>query len=205
MDMAYLLPNCLILHIPKTGSDWVRKACQAAVRGRIREIGEWHCDLATAKRIFEDMGKPMPLVGTFVRHPLAWYRSAWCYWKETGRFPREDGTVKVECDDFEQFVENCMACEPRGYVSTMYERFTGPVDGEADIVGRQESLVVDLIRFLELAEEEFDEPRIRGTPRQNVRGSRTESVFPGWPAGLAARVFQHERTAIQRFGYNAIE
>lgn len=185
--MAYLLPRCLILHVPKTGSDWVRAACQAAVRGAIREVGSWHCDLETAKAIFEEAGEELPFVGTFVRHPLAWYRSAWCYWKETGRFPREDGTPRVECDDFRQFVENCMACEPRGYVSSLYERFTGPDPDDVNFVGRQESLVDDLVKLLHLAGEDFTEPALRETPPQNVRGSREDSVFPGWPDDLADR------------------
>ena len=40
--MAYLLPNSLILHIPKIGTDWIRAACSSAVQGQIRELGDWH-------------------------------------------------------------------------------------------------------------------------------------------------------------------
>jgi len=65
--------------------------------------------------------------------------------------------------------------------------------------------VDDLVRFLEFAGEDFSDERLRATPPQNVRGSRADGVFPGWPEGIAARLFQHERTAIQRFGYGAME
>lgn len=39
--MACLLSNSLILHIPKTGSDWVRAACYESVEGPISEVGDW--------------------------------------------------------------------------------------------------------------------------------------------------------------------
>ncbi len=41
-SMANLLLNCLIFHIPKTGSDWTRAASQEVIEGLISEVGEWH-------------------------------------------------------------------------------------------------------------------------------------------------------------------
>lgn len=78
--MAYLLPNCLILHIPKTGSDWVR--------------------------------------------------AAGLYWIETGRFPPLEHEPRVENEVFEHVVRNCMAVEPQGYLSKLYERYSGNNPGD---------------------------------------------------------------------------
>ncbi len=199
--MAYLLPNCLILHIPKTGSDWVRAACQEAVEGSITEIGEWHCDLQTAKKILLEKGLEIPVIGTFVRNPLDWYRSAWLYWKETGRFPRRDDDPKVETDDFERFVRNCMAVEPKGYVSTLYERFTGFNPGEISVIGKQENLVNDLIRLLKLAGETFDAAKLRAVKPLNVGGVKTGASFPGYSYELLREVIQFEQRAMERYGY----
>ena len=201
--MAYLLPTCLILHVPKTGSNWVRAACQASVRERrqIAEIGEWHCDLQTAGQLLTEQDRPMPFVGTFVRHPLEWYASAWCFWMEKRRFPRELDEPKVECNDFEQFIRNCMEVEPGGYVSTLYERFTGTEPGAVSFIGRQETLENDLIRLLRLAGEDFDERALRETPLRNIQASRDENVFPGYSYELARTVIRYERRAMERFGY----
>tara|TARA_R110000868_G_scaffold376770_1_gene641856 strand:+ start:7137 stop:7742 length:606 start_codon:yes stop_codon:yes gene_type:complete len=199
--MAYLLPHCLILHIPKTGSDWVRAACQEAVQGPISEIGEWHCDLLTAKQILLKKGLEIPLIGTFVRHPLDWYRSAWMYWKETGRFPRLETEPKVETDEFERFVRNCITVEPRGYLSMLYERYTGTMPGEISVIGKQEYLVDDLVRILRLAGESFDEGRLRAVKSQNVGGQKTGVSFTGYSYALAQDVIQHEQHVLERYGY----
>ncbi|QDV48449.1 hypothetical protein [Gimesia fumaroli] len=199
--MACLLPHCLILHIPKTGSDWVRAACYEAVEGPITEIGDWHCDLQTAKQIMLDKGLEIPLIGTFVRNPLDWYRSAWLYWKETERFPRQEDEPKVESEDFERFVRNCMAVEPQGYLSTLYERFTGTMPGEVSVIGKQENLVNDLVRLLKLAGEVFDERKLRTVKAQNVGGFKTDIAFPGYTYDLAREVIQFESRAIERYGY----
>ena len=199
--MAYLLPHCLILHIPKTGSDWVRAACQEAVKGPICEIGEWHCDLQTAKQILLKKGLEIPLIGTFVRNPLDWYRSAWMYWKETGRFPRPEDAPQVETDNFECFVRNCMAVEPQGYISTLYEQFTGLIPGEISVIGKQENLVDDLIRLLKLAGEDFDEGKLRAVKSKNVAGNKTDLTFPGYSFDLTQKVIQFERCTFERYGY----
>ena len=200
--MAYLLPNCLILHIPKTGSDWVRAACQEAVEGPISEIGEWHCDLQTAKQILLDKKLEIPVIGTFVRHPLDWYRSAWLYWRETGRFPRLEHEPRVEHEDFERFVSNCMAVEPRGYLSQLYENFCGTLPGEISVIGKQENLVNDLVRLLKLAGVAFDESKLRVVKSQNVGGKKSEVTFPGYSFALARDVIQHEQAALKRYGYS---
>ncbi|QDU10750.1 hypothetical protein [Gimesia aquarii] len=199
--MAYLLPHTLILHIPKTGSDWVRTACYEAVEGPITEIGDWHCDLQTAKQIILEKGIEIPLTITFVRHPLDWYRSAWMYWKETNRFPRLEEEPKVETDDFEQFVRNCMAVEPQGYLSALYERFTGINPGEISMIGKQENLVNDLVRILRLAGETFDEVKLRAVKSKNVGGTKTGVKFTGYSFALARDVVQHERRVLERYGY----
>ncbi len=199
--MAYLLPKCVILHIPKTGSDWIRAACQAGVQGPISEIGEWHCDLKTAKEILLKKEWDVPLVGTFVRHPLDWYRSAWMYWKETGRFPRLEHEPIVETDDFERFVRNCMLVEPRGYLSILYERFTGTLPGEISVIGKQENLAEDLIRLLKLAGESFDEKKLREVKTRNVGGYKTGIQFPGYTFSLAQDVIQHEQQLLRRYNY----
>lgn len=200
--MACLLPNCSILHIPKTGSDWVQDACYKTVEGPISEIGEWHCDLQNAKQILLEKGLEIPLIGTFVRHPLDWYRSAWLYWRETERFPRLEHEPRVENEDFEQFVRNCMAVMPQGYLSQLYEKFSGTTPGEISVIGKQENLVNDLVRLLKLAGETFDESKLRAVKSQNVGGHKNGVVFPGYSFSLARDVIHHEQAALKRYGYS---
>lgn len=197
--MAHLLANSLLLYIPKTGSDWLRKTCHLSVEGGVKEIGDWHCDLLLATKILAVQNRPLPFTGAFVRHPLEWYRSAWVYWKQTNRFPRRDDDPRVEHENFEQFVHNCMEAEPDGYVTTLYRRFIGDDFDSIPFIGRQESLADDLIRFLRLAGETFDEQKIRQVPRSNVRGSAAASEFPGYNFDLAQFVLRREKQVIQQF------
>lgn len=62
------------------------------------------------------------LIVMIVRHSLDWYRSAWLYWKETGRFPRLEEEPQVEADSFEQFVRNCIASRlSLNFIRTVYK------------------------------------------------------------------------------------
>ncbi|WP_417396031.1 hypothetical protein [Gimesia chilikensis] len=200
--MACLLSNSLILHIPKTGSDWVRAACYESVEGPISEVGDWHCDLNNAKRILLEKKQEIPFIITFVRNPLDWYRSAWLYWRETERFPRLEEEPQVESDDFEQFVRNCLAIEPRGYLSELYERFTGTVPGEVSLIGKQENLVDELSRALKLAGETFNENVLRSVKSLNIGGQKKGAIFPGYSYALATEVIQHENRIFKRYGYS---
>ena len=146
--MAHLMSNSLLLYIPKTGSDWLRRTCFETVKGGVTEVGDWHCDLAGAKRILEGQQTTIPFTGAFVRHPFEWYRSAWIYYRVTGRFPRRDEDPPVEHQEFGPFVENCLAAEPGGYVTALYRRFLGTQFDSVSFVGRQENLISDLVRFL---------------------------------------------------------
>jgi len=195
--MALQLANLVILHVPKTGSAWTRLACFNSVAAKCREIGEWHATLAEVREQLEKQRSRTSFIGTFVRHPLAWYRSAWTYWKETGRFPRAESDAVVEDDNFEVFVRKCLEAEPHGYVSSLYRRYTGALTSGV-MVGRQEQLQEDLITFLWMANEPFDEHLLRNTPPHNVRGSRDPSMGPLYSAELRSAVLEAESEVIER-------
>lgn len=197
--MALRLSRTAILHIPKTGSDWVRAACHAAMRTPISEIGEWHSDFSQVREILNTQREYHPIFATFIRHPLSWYRSAWAYWLQTERFPRCEDDPVVESDDFESFVTNCLRVAPDGYVTRLYKKYLGGEKASPFFVGRQESLVDDLVTLLTWAEEDFDEDILRSVPSCNVRGSDPTFRDPGYSPELRAAVLQAESRIISAF------
>lgn len=199
MEMALRLSRTIILHIPKTGSDWVRAACHAAVKTPVSEIGEWHSDLSQVRAMLDSQPGFHPIFATFIRHPLSWYRSAWAYWMQTERFPRCEDDPVVESDDFESFVTNCLRVAPDGYVSRLYKRYLGAGKASPFFVGRQESLMDDLVTLLTWAEEDFDEDILRSVPSCNVRGSHPTFRDPGYSPELKAALLRAESGIISEF------
>lgn len=158
--------------VPKTGSTWVLAAMHRAgiiPISRVREIRDI-CPLGLKAKhsipIATPPGERRRFEFCFVRHPIDWYRSFWCYKKFAGQ--TEKGR-KVRfaldllwSDEFNQFCSNVLLAYPAGFVTQLYQWFVG-ADGKAlDFVGRTETLIPDLIRALELAgERDFNKRRLR--------------------------------------------
>ena len=172
--MAVRTEKSIIYHIPKCGGTWVKVALQnAGLRyGATRNIAGPHPFNLKVAHATPDVVLPTAKVDRFgicfVRRPVPWYRSYWSFRSRKGarrdeKFPA-DG---LWSDDFDEFVNNILDVYPRGFVTTLYQYYTGADCEKVDFVGRQEHLADDLVRALVQAGEVFDEAALRATPRQN--------------------------------------
>jgi len=93
-------------------------------------------------------------------------------------------------------------CRDSGRVSKIYKEFTADVRTPLHFIGRQESLVDDLVKALQLAEEDFDEEKLRATPMENQGGSLPRwKKFCTYTPELEEEVRESERWAMEMFGY----
>lgn len=172
--MAIQTKRFILYHIPKTGGTWVKVALKnAGVRYRTpRWSREPHPFNLKHAHSTPDNVTPKAKAGrvgiTFVRQPVTWYASYWSFRSRKGarrdeKFPA-DG---LWSDDFDRFVNNILDAYPRGFVTALYQYYTGADCEKVDFVGRQEHLADDLVRAMGLAGEPFDEVALRATPRRN--------------------------------------
>lgn len=73
--------------------------------------------------------------------------------------------------------------------------------GEISVIGKQEDLVNDLVRFLKLAGEIFDEGKLKAVKSQNVGGSKTSTTFKGYLFALSRDIVEYEQRALERYKY----
>ncbi len=130
----------------------------------------------------------------FVRHPVTWYESFFVYKNEVDHWLTGHPLEPCKSDRFDHFIEKVLKLCP-GHLSTMYEFYLGyPV--RMNFVGKVENLTEDLITALHLAGEEFDEAKIRNTPRHNA-----STYKPRWNPKLKEAIIDAEKRTFIRFGY----
>jgi hypothetical protein len=148
----------------------------------------------------------VPFCFCFVRNPLDWYESWWRYMGQRSGFHWEAETdmhgwhpcaalKETGNPDFHRFVRNVIETRP-GFVTELYSTYAQP---EIGFVGRQETLVDDLIQVLGTLNVNFDEHRIRESQRVNVSDDSCDSV--GWEDDLREALQKTEYAAMLRFGY----
>jgi hypothetical protein len=195
--MAFRLQHSIILHIPKTGSEWVRMACKRSIEVPIEEISDHHANMA---KVREELNGQTPLFITFVRHPVSWFQSIWKYWKDSGNYPGPcDGFELDEGFSFSDMVDHYIEESKEGSpVTEFFETYTGSEgSGDCLFVGRTENLVDDFVFALKIAGETFDEGIIRITGVQNKSATET----PVMPPGLVRKVIRSEWRMMRRYGY----
>jgi len=168
--MAIQTDKSIFYHIPKTGGTWVKAAIQHS------GLRYENCKHLHREHPFGLLRAHATPTGTeaegfsfcFVRHPVAWYRSFWCYRAE--RFaihgPKRDMSFPADhCWDTDpgQFAHNLMDAFPGGFVTQLYQFYVHDVD----YVGQQETLREDLVEALTLAGEDFDAEAVRGLPNRH--------------------------------------
>jgi len=108
---------------------------------------------------------------SFVREPLAWYKSYWA----SAQYMRDHNSKlwnrsvlhHLLKDDFEGFVNNVVKIFPMGALTAIYKCFLGENGDDLDFVGKQENLVEDFITAMKMAGENFDEKKVRDIGIQN--------------------------------------
>ena len=153
--MPLILPRCVILLPPRTGSTWIRQAIRNAGIN-FRDLNPKHATTVPPQN------PPLPFVPkftiTFTREAATWLPSRWLLG------PWEDELADFWDIDPEKFRANVND----GMVAMYFAKYTSQASGK-DAVGRFEDLANELVRLLRLAGEDFDETSLRDTPKINER------------------------------------
>jgi len=156
MSLHLLDNNAIFFHIPRLGGRWVGAVLS---KTGVRMIA--HHRLGGNKNSYKELlERDFPIENqflfTFVRHPVAWYRSYWACRVEKGW--RVDWIDKFKADTFEKFMEN-MANTNRPYVSEMFYHYIGKPK-MMNFVGYNENMAIDLMHILDFLNIKFDRKEI---------------------------------------------
>lgn len=172
--MPYLLPQSVMIHIPKTGGLWAREAIR-------------RCGIPLRVHRQHDDRVPVEARGrfrfAFVREPAEWLRSFWAYHERRGWRDYDDSPVFAFYafrgdGGFAGFVERYLE-RGAGGVNRLFARYTSG----CQFVGRTETIRRDLAEALQRAGERFDPQVLATFPAYNV-----SRELPEWPSGLREAV-----------------
>lgn len=157
--MAVVLSNSIILHIPKTAGKWVRWVLRdnnISFFQTSRDIScsgiLWHLNGMRSSHCipYDDyFYKSRENRLCFVRNPVMWYRSYWCFRFQHGWRADSIFDVRTESDSFEIFVDNVLREYPCGFLKDVYQAYVK----ECNWIGKVESIEEDLITFMKGAED----------------------------------------------------
>lgn len=147
----------------------------------------------------------VPFRFCFVRNPFSWYESwfnymqgkEWRFWGLNASYENwhpNSALNGLGSDNFEEFVRNVIRLLP-GYVT---EFFYSYAKIGISYVGKNESLVEDLISVLNFLGLDFDETKLRESERENVSSKDRELR---WSRELKDLVFISELPALIQYDY----
>jgi len=187
--MALVMPHSIFIHIPNTGGSWVRTAVRAAGI-RCREVGPpgagrnqvLHCGI-------KDVPKHLrwPRLTFFcIRHPVSWLKSRWSYAIQRGKLKvktKRTGIERALDADLNVFIENVLATNasmpshamlyPVGW-KRIDGRWQDTLKKKDRRIGRTESLISDLRRFLFEAGEKWDDVILSRIKPQRVSDRKSK-------------------------------
>lgn len=174
--MAIKTEKSVIYHIPKCGGIYAKEAVRRSglKYGRCKEYktGVWlKREHATPSVVIEEH-KDGLFSFCFVRRPIEWYKSFWCYRMRSRTLDLRSPIDWCWNNEFDQFVINVLDAFPTGYVTNLYQCYVGRNADQMDFIGRQENLTDDLVKALTLAGEVFDEKILRSTKHFNASAAR---------------------------------
>ena len=198
--MALASSKSLFLHIPKTGGMWIRHAY------KVCNID--HFEIAMTHSHFPHLlnFKPKSFYSSlysyaFVRHPLSWYQSRWAFRMRYGWNATHPLDYNCHSNDFQKFVEACLAYKPSGWVTNEYTSFIDEVPGGIKQVGRLENLVNDFLHICDNAGEAVSSKIITTMPRINDSDldGQDSSHWARYTHRLIDRVLKAESVIMQRY------
>lgn len=180
--MAIRTDKSVFYHIPKTGGIWVKEAMRQSgcvgygrcrdIKGRSQKFGLKR-EHATPDVVRDGYKKGL-FSFCFVRHPVAWFKSFWCYRVKTGHLDVRFPSDRLWDGMFETFIVNVLKEFSDGFVTELYQYYVGETADKVDFVGKQENLADDLVKALTLAGEDFNEEDLRRTKWRNVSAGHSK-------------------------------
>lgn len=178
--MAIKTPKVILYHIPKCGGIWAKEALRRSLPNPREDYGRCkHTAFANDFGLYREHAIPEGIVENdkhgrlsicFVRNPLTWYRSYWAFRIKTESFDGDFPLDLLMDDKYENFINNVLRQFPNGFVTKLYQYYTGKDLSKINFIGKQERLADDLVEALTISGQEFDEGRLRRTKMINVAG-----------------------------------
>lgn len=190
MSLVLKKSGAVFLHPMKCGGTWVYTA--------MREAGIECAYQATQHANYEStLGlSPDGERFTVVRNPFAWYKSFWAFRDSKGWGGNLPIGHTCARKSFDHFILAAATQHP-GYLTEYLAGFT--VD--TVYVMRNETLADDLCAFLREVGEDFDESRLRCTPRANRSACLPEYESVCWNTVTANLIVQSEPKLFLEWGY----
>lgn len=204
--------NSIFYHFPKTGGTWVSTILMDNLHGNRwfpTKVGSNKFSLCaehTPPDKVPGWFKDDKFSFGFVRNPITWYQSTFCYKVMFNGWDDHDIEKSCRSDDFNAFVNAVVDRYPEGYISTMYKIFYGENLSKVDYIGRFEKLRLGLINALSSCHELTDE--IRKIIMESKPANQAFSVSDKYPKVNAVynnttleRVRKVENWAMEKFNY----
>jgi len=216
MVVKYLVESeFLFHHIPRTGGTWIgaaldvinieieswRKCCRKGLSKKHLLLS--HYRLRYRKRIKQSFA--------FVRHPIAYYESVWCYLMKDGKQNRDRYSIrfswhpyisaaKIWHSDFNVWVARMLDIYPL-WMTRLFELYVGPRGAEfCKYIGRTENLCNDFCSIMCLLGHEeqilLKKEKLESIEKQNIRFNRDQIE---WHKELQSGVLETEKEIVNRF------
>ena len=181
----------IILHIPKTGGQFVKSMLRAVnIDGTYKGfnshininklVNEHHFKLDDLKKKY---------IIAFVRHPVTRLQSIWSYY-------RRCTPIYV---DFNDYVNTVLTSSHHDLMVTDCRKFIWDSVVPVNFVGRYENLVNDLITGLENAGEEFDKQIILDNYDKKINNSGNWKDKAIYKPELLSELLEVERPVLESF------
>jgi hypothetical protein len=169
--MAVQTLKSVFYHIPKTGGIATKQAMHRSGLYYNRSKNDKNSHPFALRREHSTYSNTLDVDNLFsfcfVRHPVTWYCSFWAYRVKSNKLSLKFPLDRVWDDNFNKFVNNVID-EYGNFITQLYQYYVGENCDKVNFIGKQESMLTDLVIALTLAGEQFDKYKVLGTRRFNV-------------------------------------